>query len=56
MGKTIRSKGIMLLNLCICISLIGSPAYAKNKAKDQSKEEDEVIVVSLGILIPQEKE
>jgi len=38
----------MLLNLCICISLIGSPAYAKNKAKDQSKEEDEVIVVSLG--------
>ena len=48
MGKTIRSMGIMLLNLCICISLIGSPAYAKNKAKDQSKEEDEVIVVSLG--------
>lgn len=48
MGKTIRSMGIMLLNLCICTSLIGSPAYAKNKAKDQSKEEDEVIVVSLG--------
>ena len=48
MGKTIRSMGIMLLNLCICISLIGSPAYAKNKAKNQSKEEDEVIVVSLG--------
>lgn len=48
MGKTIRSMGMMLLNLCICISLIGSPAYAKNKAKDQSKEEDEVIVVSLG--------
>lgn len=48
MGKTIRSMGIMLLNLCICISLIGSPAYAKNKTKNQSKEEDEVIVVSLG--------